>query len=177
MKRNSLSFLRWFRRNEDGNMTIEFVLLVPLLFTMFMTSVELGIYSMRQMFLDRGLDMAVRTVRLSTGLAPQHDDIKQLVCDNSGFLDDCNAQLQLEMKPVEMRGFAGLDNDASCVDASEQVEPLRYFHGSEHQLMLMRACYKFEPIFPTTGLGKDFAKDGTGRSEMVSVSAFVQEPK
>ena len=59
-----LNFLRRFRSDEDGNMMIEFVIFVPLLFTIFMTSVELGIYSMRQMWLDRGLDMTVRLVRL-----------------------------------------------------------------------------------------------------------------
>ena len=44
--------LRRFKRDEKGHMIVEFALVIPLVFTMFMTSVELGIYQMRQMFLD-----------------------------------------------------------------------------------------------------------------------------
>jgi hypothetical protein len=47
-----LNLLRRFCRDEDGNMMIEFVIFVPLLFTIFLTSVELGIYSMRQMWVE-----------------------------------------------------------------------------------------------------------------------------
>lgn len=46
--------LRKFRKDERAFMLIEFALAIPLIFTMFLTSVELGIYTMRQMFLDRG---------------------------------------------------------------------------------------------------------------------------
>jgi hypothetical protein len=42
--------------------------------------------------------------------------------------------------------------------------------------MLIRACVKFKPVFPTTGVGKELEKDGTGRARMTSMAAFVQEP-
>lgn len=177
MIRKATKFLRQFGRREDGNMVVEFALAVPLLFTLFLTSVEMGIYALRQNFLDRGLDMAVRNVRLNTGANYTHNDIKQMVCQYSGFLPDCNAALKLEMNPINPRAFTGFAGAADCADVSQPVTPSRSFvHGGQHQLMLLRACYVFEPIFPSTGLGYAFTKDGTGRSKMVSLSGFVQEP-
>ncbi|MEL7099235.1 MAG: TadE/TadG family type IV pilus assembly protein [Pseudomonadota bacterium] len=169
--------LRRFRKREDGQMVVEFALAVPLMFTMFLTSVELGIYSMRQTFLDRGMDMTVRLVRLNTGTTYTHNDLKQMICDFSGFLPECDTTLRLEMNPIDPRAFSGFGGSADCVDVSKPVEPLRSFvQGGQHSLMLMRACYMFKPVFPSTGMGKEFTKDGSGRVKMVSVSAFVQEP-
>lgn len=177
MIRKATKFLRQFGRREDGNMVVEFALAVPLLFTLFLTSVEMGIYSLRQNFLDRGLDMAVRNVRLNTGANYTHNDIKQMVCQYSGFLTDCDAALKLEMNPINPRAFTGFAGAADCADVSKPVTPSRSFvHGGQHQLMLLRACYVFEPVFPSTGLGYALTKDGTGRSSMVSLSGFVQEP-
>lgn len=171
------SFLRRFRRDEDGQMLIEFALAVPLIFTIFMTSVEMGIYSTRQMFLDRGLDVTVREIRLGTGQNLTHSYLKQRICDGAGFLPDCDQTLRLEMAPVSMRGFSGMSGSVDCTDVSKPVTPLRQFvHGGQHQLMMLRACYMFKPVFPTTGLGKEFSKDGSGRVKMISYSGFVQEP-
>ncbi|MEM8578180.1 MAG: TadE family protein [Pseudomonadota bacterium] len=169
--------LRRFRRREDGQMLIEFALAIPLMFTLFMTSVELGIYQMRQMFLDRGLDMTVRDIRLNTGANYTHKDLKDSICAYSGFLPDCSTTLKLEMNPVDPRAFSGFAGPPDCNDVSKPVSPSRSFvHGTEHQLMLLRACFMFEPVFPSTGLGFHFTKDGSGRAMMTSTSAFVQEP-
>ncbi|MEL6450041.1 MAG: TadE/TadG family type IV pilus assembly protein [Pseudomonadota bacterium] len=177
MIRKTKQFLRRFRRDEKGHMVVEFALAVPLVFTLFMTSVEMGIYAVRQNFLDRGLDMAIRNVRLNTGANYTHSDIKTMVCDFAGFLEDCDSALKLEMNPINPRAFSGFAGSADCQDVSQPVAPSRSFvHGSEHQLMLLRACYMFKPVFASTGLGYAFTKDGSGRVKMVSLSGFVQEP-
>lgn len=191
MIRPLFSRLRRFTRREDGSMTIEFVILVPALFSIFLASVEMGVYSMRQMFLDRGLDMTVRTIRLNTGIDQDGDGIidldharvKQMICANSGFLsggtvDNCAATMRLEMVERDPRAFVALDPVADCSDVPEDIDPPRGFvNGAEHQLMMMRACVKFDPVFPTTGLGLNFIKDAEGtKPALVSTSAFVQEP-
>ena len=170
-------FFRRFRRDEDGQMMIEFALAIPLVFTLFLTSVELGIYSVRQMFLDRALDLAVRDVRLNTGANYSHSDLKLMICNYSGFLEECESALKLELNPINPRSFSGFESPEDCADISQPVTPSRTFvHGNEHELMLVQACYLFEPVFPTTGLGYALAKDGSGRSKMISLSGFVQEP-
>jgi hypothetical protein len=171
-------FLRRFRRSEDGSaILIEFCIFVPLLFGAFLMAVEMGIYSMRQMYLDRGLDMAVRYVRLNTSVNYTHDDIKEMICDNAGWLENCQETLRLEMVTINPRQFAQFEQSADCVDTSEPVQPVRGFTlGMENQMMMLRACVKFDPIYPTSGLGYAFEKDGTGKAKMVSSAAFVQEP-
>lgn len=171
-------FLHRFRKDDTGSVTmIEFVIMVPLIFASFMMSVELGIYSVRQLFLDRGLDMTVRFVRLNTGTEMTHDQLKTMICTNAGFLDDCSTTLRLEMKPLNPRNFAAFDQVADCVDTSAAVKPIQGFElGREHELMMLRACVKFKPVFPTSGLGYAMEKDGSGKSRMIAVNAFVQEP-
>ncbi len=173
------SLLSRFVRNEDGQVAIEFVIMTPLIFSIFLTSVELGLYSKRQMWLDRGLDIAVREVRLNTASIPSHDALKVTICNNAAFIPDCVDNLKLEMEQVNPRAFAALDPTADCVDRFEPIasqDPPNYKTGNEHDLMLIRACVNFDPIFPTTGLGFDFAKDGSQRAFMTAMSAFVQEP-
>ncbi len=160
-------------------MLLEFAILAPLVFTAFLTSVELGIYKTRHLFLDRGLDLAVRNVRLNTGTDYTHADIKTMICDFAGFLEECDSQLKLEMRPVDPRAFTEFPANADCTDASQPVNPSRAFVlGGHNELMLLRACYKFDPIFPAAGLGYDFATNGdaAGMARMVSITAFVQEP-
>ncbi|ASM73337.1 MULTISPECIES: TadE/TadG family type IV pilus assembly protein [Roseobacteraceae] len=170
--------LRKFRKDESGFMVVEFALAIPLIFTMFMTSVELGIYTTRQMFLDRGMEMTIRLVRLNTARQYTHNELKDMICEFSGFLPDCNTRLRLEMNEVNMRAFTGFQGTADCVDTSEPITPLRTFsRGSDHSVMLMRGCYMFDPVFRLTGLGEGFTKNGAGHAKMVSVAAFVQEPR
>ncbi|MGA9409126.1 MAG: TadE family protein [Roseobacter sp.] len=175
-----VKYLQRFKRGEDGNPTIEFVVMTPLLFTIFITAMELGIFSMRQMWLDRGLDIAMRQVRLNTASIPTHNALKQTICANAGFLPDCMNSVKIEMKKTDPKNFAGLDRDADCIDQGLPIasnEKLRnYQTGKEHELMLIRACLKFDPVFPSTGLGFRFAKDGSGQVIMSAKSAFVQEP-
>lgn len=172
------NMLRRFRKDENGSaIMIEFVIFVPLIFSSFLMSVEMGIYSMRHMFLDRGLDITVRYVRLNTNTEITHSQLKDMICDYSGFLEDCDSTLRLEMAPLDPRQFAQFDQAADCIDVSEPVTDPRGFDlGREHQLMILRACVKFKPVFPSSGLGYAFTKDGSGRARMISTAAFVQEP-
>ena len=171
-------FMRRFRKDEDGSaLMLEFVIFVPLLFTTFLMAVELSIYSMRQVFLDRGLDIAVRPVRLSTNLPLNHDVLKEIICENAGFLEDCSETLRLEMITVSPRNFTPLSAQVDCIDTSLDYNPVQGFVlGQEHDMMMMRACVRFDPVFPTSGLGASFDKDGGGKAHMVSIAAFVQEP-
>lgn len=170
--------LRRFRREENGAaMMIEFIIFVPLIFSAFLMAVEMGVYSMRQMFLDRGLDVTVRFVRLNTNTPLTHNQLKDMICENAGFLEDCDSTLRLEMEPLDPRAFATFPQNADCIDVSQPVTPVRGFDlGREHQLMILRACVKFEPVYPTTGLGFALDTDGSGRARMISSAAFVQEP-
>ena len=166
-----------FRGEDKGTASVEFVLVFPVFLSLMLMSIELGFVTLRHTLLERGLDMAVRDIRLGTGTAPQHDQIKQMVCDYAGFIKNCDQNLRLEMSPTDLRAYSGLDSTPDCTDKAEPTKPLRGFkHGTQNQLMLLRACYRYEPFFPDDFLGKALVQDSSGQASIVSMTAFVQEP-
>ena len=174
----SRAVLARFWQGERGTATVEFAIMFPFYITLFLSSVELGMIHFRHSMLERGLDRAVRDVRLGTGTNPSYDDIKDSICTYAGVLPQCSANLRLEMILVDPRAYVAPDAIADCIDHSEDPLPLRNFvHGGSNQMMLLRACYVFSPVFPTAGLGYQLPKDGAGNVAMTASSAFVQEPR
>lgn len=169
--------LRRFRRDENGSATIDLAIMFPLFIMAMMASVELGFISIKHMMLERALDLTVREIRLGTGSAPQHDKIKQDICNRAPMLEDCETNLRLEMVRLNLRTWTAPPGDIDCVEKSEVVNPVRSFsHGNVNELMLLRACALFEPLIPSSGLGKALDKEA-GFAAMIAQSAFVQEPK
>lgn len=177
------SVTRLFRRSENGSATVEFAITVPAMLLLMCSGVELGFTSIRHAALERAVDLTVRDIRLGTGTFPQdsevaHNQIKQAICDRVGFIDNCNDNLKLEMILVDTRAWVAPNPDADCTDQSQDAEPPRGFtNGMDNDLMLLRACAKFDPVFPTSGLGKNIAKDDAGQYQLIATSAFVQEPR
>ena len=178
MRRNKLlAALARYRKGEEGNATIEFVILVPLMLMMLVSTVELGMINLRQSQLERALDITVREIRLSTGAAPQHDEIRDKICNYSGFIDDCATSLRLEMLQRDPFAWAAVDPEPDCINLIEDVQPVRTFtSGASNELMLIRACMKYRPFISTWGLGDALDKDDDGRDSLYAASAFVQEP-
>ena len=169
-----------FRRGERGTASIEFVLVFPPIFILFVSAYEAGLAQIRSSMLERGLDTAVRDVRLATSSPPSYDELKEMVCAGAMLIPDCLSSLKLEMRRLDPRGTISVPRDADCIDREEEVDPVRSFvAGDENELMFIRACALFKPMFPQTGLGFQLHKDGNGEGEysLVSMSAFVTEPK
>ncbi len=174
MRRRTARFLR----NEDGNSTIEFVVYFSVFFFVLAAGVEIAYLNLRHAMLERGLDLATREIRLATGHIPSYDDVRTHICEEATILDDCESNLRLEMVQVNPRSFVQVQQQADCVNAEEEPRPVRAFEdGQDNDLMLIRACLKFKPLMPTTGLGKELNKDDEGYAQLVVTSAFVQEPR
>jgi len=171
------TLLRRLRRDETGTATVEFVIVFPFFLGVLLSSFELSLITMRETMLERALDLTVREIRLETGSAPQHDEIKTRVCNRAPVIPDCEANLRLEMIQIDPRNWSSPEEQFDCTDQSEDVQPVRNFvNGMDNELMLLRACAKFEPIFPGAGIGKQLSKDGAGMAALIAASAFVQEP-
>lgn len=168
-----------FRKDEAGAIyTLEFALMFPLLLTALAFGVEFTTHANRQFQVDRGLDVTARAIQLSTSQELNHDDLKNFICANSGGLDDCTTRMRLEMIPINPREFTALPAMPDCTDTPEPVNPVRgWALGQQHELMMLRACYKFKPVFGSLGLGKLLGTDNEGYGRMVAISAFVQEPR
>ena len=170
-------FLRRFRRSEEGNGTIEFVLFVPFFLALFLSSFELGMLLARNVMLDRGLDIAVRQVRLGQMDPVNHDNMKAAVCDAAVIIPDCLNSLQLEMRPLNPRNWNNIPVGADCVDVEEPSTPVRQFvAGQPNQLMIIRACSLFDPIAPTAALGAQLTRQSGDKYALTSSAAFVVEP-
>jgi Flp pilus assembly protein TadG len=169
--------LAGFRRSEDGSGTIEFVLMLPVMFALFMSTFELGMLLTRQVMLDRGIDMAVRAVRIGAMSPVTHDALKAAICENAFMLEDCDSQLKLEMRTANPRAWVPLDDRADCVDRERDEQPPRTFTpGVSNELMILRACILFDPFFPTTGLGAAIPKESGGAYALLSTASYVVEP-
>lgn len=167
-----------FRRDDAGTSTVEFALWAPLGILVIIGAMELGYYNVRHGMLERGLDTTVREIRLSTGFIPNHDNIRDSICEKADIIQDCESNLRLEMKVVDPRDFQGIPVDADCSNQSQEARPLRQFeHGGANQLMLLRACVMYDLLMPEWTLGKLLDPDQDGYTPMIATTAFVQEPR
>ena len=185
-----MGYLRRFSKSETGSATIEFVLWFPLFWAAFMWSFEQGMYLVRQVGLERAIDLAVRDVRLgafddlidpSLSEAQQtallHDAVKDRVCDFAFLIARCQENVKLEMQQVDPRNWSMLGGAVDCVDRSDSGRPVSQFRpGQSNDLMVLRACALIDPYFPTSGLGAQLTKVSGGAYALVAVSSFAIEP-
>lgn len=166
-------------RVEDGNATIEFVILFPLFLTLLASAAEIGMITYRHTMLERAVDLTVRDIRLGTGSAPQYAQIRDTICTRAPIIADCQANMKIEMIRMDLRNYVAPPAEFDCIDKAEEVQPVRAFeNGMENEMILLRVCAMFTPLFPFAGLGRDLKEsDDSGFVAMVSSTAFVQEPR
>jgi len=177
-----LDRLRRALRREDGSASLEFVILFPMFVTLLISSVETGVILTRQVMLERALDIAVRDMRLGhatpEGDTLTREDIRNLICGYSPMVSDCEANLMIELRPVDIAAVAALDGPVTCVERGEDAQPATQFEtGTENEIMLVRGCALVDPIFPTAGFALNLPRDGTGAFALVAQSIFVNEPR
>ncbi len=166
-----------FWGREDGNATIEFVILFPALMTIFLMAVELGVMLTRGVMLDRAVDIAVRDLRLGMLTPMTHDGLKDEICANSVIIPNCDSVMLLELRPISTVTWAELNHTVTCVDRTEDVQPVLEFDpGATNEMMLVVACSVFDPFFPTTALAAKIRLDPSGGYALVSSSSYVNEP-
>jgi hypothetical protein len=168
-----------FRKEESGAIyTLEFAVMFPLLLLALAFGVEFTTHAKRQFQVDRALEVTTRAIKLNTATSFTHQDIVETICNNSGGLKECSDRMRLEMTAVNPRNFQGLAPLPECENASADANPVDGWSlGEQHELMMLRACYKFSPVFPGFGLGALIGANDDGYGKMIAVSAFVQEPE
>lgn len=178
---------RAFGREEDGNMTVEFVVVLPLIFSIFMMSFESGLLMMRSVMLERAVDMTMRELRLGQIPNPTSDELKTRICNRTVIINDCNASTRIEMIPVNMAAWNMPTAAPGCVDRTQALQPSETYNpGGQHELMLARFCVLQKAMFPTLGLGDQFVgigegltgnqPGGFGEYGLIVMSSFVNEP-
>ncbi|MHC0054906.1 TadE/TadG family type IV pilus assembly protein [Actibacterium sp. D379-3] len=170
--------LRRLLRREDGTATVEFVIMVPIFMLLFVSNFEVSMIMIRQMMLDRGLDLAMRELRLGTWPNPTTAILKQEICSHTaGLISDCENQMMLELIPVPAASWTLPGPNATCKDRSADLEPATTFDaGAQNQLMVVRACVLIDPFFPGTELALMLERNPGDGMPLAATSGFVNEP-
>jgi Flp pilus assembly protein TadG len=183
MMRHLMSKIRDFADDDSGVVTLEFLLVFPMFFGFFLMTYEMGIISLRNVMLERGVDMAVREVRIGAMPEPTGDLLKTAICNYAEILPDCENQLELEMLVRSVRNWDDIPSRVRCIDRSVTTQAsVDFVNGGNNQLVFLRACIRLDPMLPTTGIGRaiveaaegDDAADGS--YALVAAAAFVVEP-
>ena len=164
-------------RREEGNATIEFVILFPAIMTLFLSAFEISIYLARSVLLDRALDISVRQLRLGT-LAPKTaDELRNHICNGTLIFPDCLAATSVELVPVSTATWQFPANTISCVDRNALIQPaMNVNFGQANDVMIVRACTVLDPFFATTPYVMGLPRDASGGYNIAAASTFVNEP-
>ena len=177
MIRSITNKVRRFFRREDGTATVEFCILFIPMFSMVVMAAELGMIHIRYAMLERAVDTTVRDIRLNTGSAPEYEEIRTVICERTGFIENCQNDVRLEMILLDPFAWQNPPTDADCVDAEEDVnDPRNFANGDSNQLMFLRVCAQYDPILPHIGMA-DHMTLNDGQYQLITTSAFVQEPR
>ncbi|PRY79770.1 Flp pilus assembly protein TadG [Yoonia maritima] len=181
----SSSLTSLFKRlvsDESGVVTVEFVIIFPIFFGFFMMTIESGIIAIRDVMLERGLDVTIRDIRIGTLMDPDAPTLRKNICNAARLIPDCENQLQIAMYVKDPESWTPLPNDVNCIDRSVSNRPATDFtHGDGNQLVVVRACARVNVFFPTSGIGKAIVENGSAASgnsyALVATSSYVVEPR
>lgn len=168
-----------FLRSEEGNSTIEFVIIFPLIITFFLMAFESAYYMIRTTMLERSVDLAVRDLRLGSPIVDDPEVLRQMVCERSMLLPKCLDTLLLELQPIDTDTWAGVADTTRCINRDSELSPVLqadFERGTGNDLMYVRVCAMADPVFPTTGIGAQLARTYNGEYASTAISVFVNEP-
>ncbi|PSK81567.1 Flp pilus assembly protein TadG [Limimaricola soesokkakensis] len=169
---------RRFRAADSGSITAEFVILFPVVMYIFLLGIETSLWNTRELMLRRATNLAVRDVRLSTATPPSYEEMRRAICARSIFISGCEANLRIEMQALPLADWARVTSQAKCVEKGGAVDPaLDYRPGQQNELMMVRVCRMFDPIFPGGGLGRKISQEHGGEYAVRVVTGFVAEPR
>lgn len=175
--------VRNWRKNEAGAVLVEYSICLPfLLFAAYLTF-EFSFLKMRQFSLDRVTDQAFRELRLGLIDDPDHDKVKDAMCEKPlarFILWNCSNTVRLQVVEVE-QGVWDLDLDElDCVDLMppDDYNPeIEFDEVKPSQLMIARSCILQRGLFPPINALSSLPRyDSLGNFALVSRSAFVNEP-
>ncbi len=174
-------FVRYGRR-EDGSATVEFVFLFPMFMFLFLMGFESGLYMIRNVMLERAVDISVRDIRLGNGRVPEFSALKENICDDVLVIPNCADSIHIYMTEIEITPGAVAANtgDFRCLNRysdEPQFDETDYSIGNTNTMMLVQVCASVHPYFPSTGVGLGLRRDALGGDyAIVASTAFVNEP-
>lgn len=173
----SLSLVRRFLRREDGNATVEFAILVPLLFAIFVATIEGGLMMSRWSGIDRASDMVIRNLRLGQYENPTAEFLRGEICDQVYLIENCFENTVVDIRRINRTTFVMPDQNEPCVTREDEIiQPVvEITPGQQNDLMLIRVCITVDALFPTSRFAMD-GLDAQGGYALAVSSVYVNEP-
>ena len=165
-------------RREDGTASMEFVLMVPVIIAIFMSSFESGLLMTREIMLEQSVDIVMRELRLGHyGVVVGNDVLKTEICKHTVIFPDCIHNIKIQLDRVPTTTWAIPAETGRCINSSSPIEPVTTPKIlGENDLMLIRVCVSLPAMFPGSGLVHSMALDDLGYYGLIARSAFVVEP-
>ncbi|MEM8823043.1 MAG: TadE family protein [Pseudomonadota bacterium] len=164
-------------RRECGGATVEFVIVLPVFILIFLTSFEASMLLTRQVMLERGIDLAVRDIRLNSASTIGADTMRNKICQEAHILPDCLDNLMVELRVVDPLTWNAPTVQPPCADLTRTILPPTQFETDRaNKIVVVRACFAVNPILPAAPLGSRLVDDFDGAYRMVASSVFVVEP-
>lgn len=175
--------LRALLRDKNGVSAVEFALLAPVFFAMLASLFEVGLLLTRMAMVDHAVNVVSK--RVYTGEVAKgvdagtigQTDIEEAVCEvTASVIPNCESEITVEL--TEITSMSSLpSDDASCEDATLDLNPTVNFNpGASNSIVFMRVCMTVDLLTPGIGFGLKLPKTDTGRFELISSAAFLNEP-
>lgn len=169
-----LRHLAAFRRHEDGNATVEFVLIFPVFAFLLISSVETGLLVVRQAMLERAASLTARDIRLDGNGSMTLSERKAKFCGDAIVFANCEDTVFFAFDEVGGEAWDFSQLSTGCVDSTDTATPVNTYQTDlTTNLSVVRICALFDPLFPTAGLGAKLRRiDGEHYAQIV-YTAFV----
>ncbi|MEL6595625.1 MAG: hypothetical protein AAFQ47_06790 [Pseudomonadota bacterium] len=177
--RNITRRIQRFHQDENGNATVEFVLLFPLYMWVFISSIESGLLMTRNAMLERGVDLVRREIRLNAAWQPTEEQLKREICNVGGMFDNCEQNLRIEMTRIDPLDPTFPPATAPCVDRGDPgATPSVMSSNVQNNLMLLRVCALVDPVIPNYKFSRFFhqqTEDSQTRLSMMGLGSMVPQ--
>lgn len=174
-----MKHLHTWIKDESGASTLEFVLLFPVVFSVFLMSLETSIIIVRQAMLERAVDITSRSLRLSSRLDLTTETVADMICDKARIIRNCHETISLDLRSIVRPSYVLPSRDAMCIDRNTLLRPVTRFEPSQtlpNELMLLRVCVEIDPLLRVSALMAQINDDTSGRLFMEASTIFVSEP-
>lgn len=142
------SVLQRFAGEEKGSTVVEFALVAAPFIVMLIGLFEVCLIFIATTTLEHGASEAARQIRTgelqSSGASAE--TFKQLVCDNSFGILDCNDRLKVDVRVFE--SFTNTSNDNPIKDGKVDDSALQFDAGEGNDIVLARVFYEWNLITP-----------------------------
>ncbi len=144
-----------FGRDQSGTSTVQYVLMIPLVFAILLLALDSGLSTMRAALMDRAMDMTARSIRNGTLASPTIGNIRTDLCARMTMFPNCATTLKVQIYSVERATFTMPATTPACADSGSAVAPVRrYTPGGASNLAVVRACMEISTFTPTGLIGR-----------------------